>query len=132
MPRIIIAKIGLDGHDVGAQLIAKSLSNAGMEVIYTGVRQTPEMVAKIALQEDADLVGISILSGAHMYLVPALIEELKDKETWPIPLVVGGVISRDDGKKLKEMGVTEIFTSETSVSEIVDSISTFCKVNSIL
>jgi methylmalonyl-CoA mutase C-terminal domain/subunit len=118
--RVVIAKPGLDGHDRGAKIIARALRDAGMEVIYTGLHQTPEQIVETALQEDADAVGISILSGAHMTLVPMILEGLRDHGLDDVLVVVGGTIPRDDVVALKEQGVAEIFTPGAPVSEIVD------------
>ncbi len=117
--RVVVAKPGLDGHDRGAKVIARTLRDAGMEVIYTGLHQTPEQVAVTAVQEDADVVGLSILSGAHMTLVPRVKELLTEKGMDDIALVVGGTIPADDIPKLKKIGVSEVFTPGTSTQEIV-------------
>ncbi|HEU4846639.1 MAG TPA: cobalamin B12-binding domain-containing protein, partial [Rubrobacteraceae bacterium] len=111
--RVVVAKVGLDGHDRGAKIIARALRDAGMEVIYTGLHQTPEQVVETAIQEDADAIGISILSGAHMTLIPRIIELLKENEAEDILVFCGGTIPNDDIKRLKEMGVGEIFTPGT-------------------
>ena len=118
--RVVIAKPGLDGHDRGAKIIARALRDAGMEVIYTGLHQTPEQIVETALQEDADAVGISILSGAHMTLVPRILEGLRREGLDDVLVVVGGTIPRDDVAALKEQGVAEVFTPGAPVSEIVD------------
>ena len=120
--RVVVAKPGLDGHDRGAKVIARTLRDAGMEVIYTGLHQTPEQVAETAVQEDADVVGLSILSGAHMTLVPRVKELLTEKGVDDIALVVGGTIPADDIPKLKKIGVSEVFTPGTSTKEIVSFI----------
>src|SRR5512145_1908419 len=121
--RVVIAKPGLDGHDRGAKVIARALRDAGMEVIYTGLRQTPEQVAQAALQEDADVIGLSILSGAHMVLVPRLLELLKEKGIADrVKLVVGGIIPDADIVALKKSGVAEVFQPGASTHEIVDFI----------
>jgi methylmalonyl-CoA mutase C-terminal domain/subunit len=120
--RVVIAKPGLDGHDRGAKIIARALRDAGMEVIYTGLHQTPEQIVETAVQEDADAVGISILSGAHMTLVPKIVEGLRGNELDDVLVVVGGTIPRDDVAALKELGVAEVFTPGAPVSEIVDFI----------
>ena len=117
---MVIAKPGLDGHDRGAKIIARALRDAGMEVIYTGLHQTPEQIVETALQEDADAVGISILSGAHMTLVPKILDGLRDNGLDEVLVVVGGTIPRDDVVALKEQGVAEIFTPGAPVAEIVD------------
>jgi methylmalonyl-CoA mutase cobalamin-binding domain/chain len=118
--RVVIAKPGLDGHDRGAKIIARALRDAGMEVIYTGLHQTPEQIVETAIQEDADAVGISILSGAHMTLVPKILSGLRDNGVEDILVVVGGTIPKDDVTTLKEQGVAEVFTPGAPVSEIVD------------
>ncbi|MGH3041932.1 MAG: cobalamin B12-binding domain-containing protein [Gaiellaceae bacterium] len=118
--RVVIAKPGLDGHDRGAKIIARALRDSGMEVIYTGLHQTPEQIVETAIQEDADAVGISILSGAHMTLVPRILEGLKENGVEDVLVVVGGTIPREDVVALKEQGVAEIFTPGAPVSDIVD------------
>ncbi len=118
--RVVVAKPGLDGHDRGAKIIARALRDAGMEVIYTGLHQTPEQIVETAIQEDADAVGISILSGAHMTLVPKILELLKDQGAEDVLVVVGGTIPGDDVTELKQQGVAEVFTPGASTSEIVD------------
>jgi methylmalonyl-CoA mutase C-terminal domain/subunit len=118
--RVVIAKPGLDGHDRGAKIIARALRDAGMEVIYTGLHQTPEQIVETAIQEDADAVGISILSGAHMTLVPKILEGLKSNDLDDVVVVVGGTIPKPDVEELKRQGVAEVFTPGTPVSEIVD------------
>jgi methylmalonyl-CoA mutase C-terminal domain/subunit len=118
--RVVIAKPGLDGHDRGAKIIARALRDAGMEVIYTGLHQTPEQIVETAIQEDAHAVGISILSGAHMTLVPRILEGLRENGADDVLVVVGGTIPRADAAALKEAGVAEIFTPGAPVSEIVD------------
>ena len=118
--RVVIAKPGLDGHDRGAKIIARALRDAGMEVIYTGLHQTPEQIAETAIQEDADAVGISILSGAHMTLVPRILELLRADGAEDVLVVVGGTIPADDVVALKEQGVAEVFTPGAPTSEIVD------------
>ncbi|HEX2233020.1 MAG TPA: cobalamin B12-binding domain-containing protein [Thermoleophilaceae bacterium] len=120
--RVVVAKPGLDGHDRGAKIIARALRDAGMEVIYTGLHQTPEQIVETVIQEDADAVGLSILSGAHMTLVPRIAERLKEQGADDVVLVVGGTIPNDDIPELKELGVSEIFTPGASVQEIVDFI----------
>jgi methylmalonyl-CoA mutase C-terminal domain/subunit len=121
-PRILIAKPGLDGHDRGAKVIARTLRDAGMEVIYTGLRQTPETIVAAALQEDVDAIGLSILSGAHMTLVPRVISLLRENEMAEIPLFLGGIIPQEDIPALEQMGVVAIFGPGTSLSEISDTI----------
>jgi methylmalonyl-CoA mutase C-terminal domain/subunit len=118
--RVVIAKPGLDGHDRGAKIIARALRDAGMEVIYTGLHQTPEQIVETAIQEDADAVGISILSGAHMTLVPRILEGFKENGVEDVLVVVGGTIPRPDVEELKRQGVAAIFTPGAPVSEIVD------------
>jgi len=122
--RVIIAKPGLDGHDRGAKVIARALRDAGMEVIYTGLRQTPEQIASAALQEDADVIGLSILSGAHNHIAPKLMQLLKDKQLDDVLVVIGGIIPDVDIPKLKEIGVRGIFLPGTPMQEIIDFIST--------
>jgi methylmalonyl-CoA mutase C-terminal domain/subunit len=118
--RVVIAKPGLDGHDRGAKIIARALRDAGMEVIYTGLHQTPEQIVETALQEDADAVGISILSGAHMTLVPKILEGLRAEGLENVLVVVGGTIPKPDIEALKAQGVAEIFTPGAPVSDIVE------------
>jgi methylmalonyl-CoA mutase C-terminal domain/subunit len=118
--RVVVAKPGLDGHDRGAKIIARALRDAGMEVIYTGLHQTPEQIVETVLQEDADAVGLSILSGAHMTLVPRIAALLKDQGAEDVVLVVGGTIPAEDIPELKELGVAEIFTPGSPVQGIVD------------
>jgi len=118
--RILISKVGLDGHDVGAKLVAKALRDAGMEVVYAGLRRTPEEIVNIAIQEDVDAIGISILSGAHMTFFPLILNLLKEKEASEIMLFGGGVIPLSDVKELKRLGVRELFRAGTNTSEIID------------
>src|SRR5438034_7385869 len=118
--RVVVAKPGLDGHDRGAKIIARALRDAGMEVIYTGLHQTPEQIVETVIQEDADAVGISILSGAHMTLVPRILELLRGQGADDVIVVVGGTIPTDDIVELKQQGVAEIFTPGAPTSEIVD------------
>jgi methylmalonyl-CoA mutase C-terminal domain/subunit len=120
--RVVVAKPGLDGHDRGAKIIARALRDAGMEVIYTGLHQTPEQIVETAIQEDADAVGVSILSGAHMTLVPRIVDLLKREGADDVVVVVGGTIPTDDIPELKRLGVAEIFTPGASVQQIVDFI----------
>ena len=120
--RVVVAKPGLDGHDRGAKIIARALRDAGMEVIYTGLHQTPEQIAATAIQEDADAVGLSILSGAHMTLVPRVVDLLKEQGAEDVLVVVGGTIPHEDIAELKEGGVNEVFTPGASTQEIVDYI----------
>jgi methylmalonyl-CoA mutase C-terminal domain/subunit len=117
--RILVAKPGLDGHDRGAKIIARALRDAGMEVIYTGLHQTPEMIASAAVQEDVDAVGLSIMSGAHMTLFPAVIDLLREKGAGDIGVFGGGIIPDDDIPRLKKLGVAEIFTPGSSTQDIV-------------
>ncbi|MEW6507271.1 MAG: cobalamin B12-binding domain-containing protein [Bacteroidota bacterium] len=118
--RVLVAKAGLDGHDRGAKVVAASLRDAGMEVIYTGLRQTPEMIVEAAIQEDVNAIGISILSGAHMTIFPRILNLMKEKKVDDILLFGGGIIPEDDLNKLKEMGVGELFTPGTSTTDIVN------------
>ena len=120
---MIIAKPGLDGHDRGAKVIARALRDAGMEVIYTGLRQSPEQIVSAALQEDADVIGLSILSGAHNYIVPRLMELLKEKGLDDVLVVIGGIIPDVDAPKLKAMGVEGVFPPGTTMQSIVDFIN---------
>jgi methylmalonyl-CoA mutase C-terminal domain/subunit len=120
--RVVIAKPGLDGHDRGAKIIARALRDAGMEVIYTGLHQTPEQIVETAVQEDADAVGISILSGAHMTLIPRILDLLRENEIEDVLVVVGGTIPREDADELRELGVAEIFTPGAPTGEIVEFI----------
>ena len=120
--RVVVAKPGLDGHDRGAKIIARALRDAGMEVIYTGLHQTPEQIVETALQEDADAVGISILSGAHMTLVPKIVDLLNEQDAGDILVVVGGTIPNQDIPELKEKGVAEVFTPGAPTQAIVDFI----------
>ena len=120
--RVVIAKPGLDGHDRGAKVIARALRDAGMEVIYTGLRQTPEMIASAALQEDADVIGLSILSGAHNHIAPRLMDLLKSKGLDDVLVVIGGIIPDVDIPKLKEIGVKGIFLPGTPMQQIIEFI----------
>lgn len=122
--RVLVAKVGLDGHDRGAKVIASALKDAGMEVIYTGLRQTPEMVVNAALQEDVDVIGVSILSGAHMTVFPALLSLLKEKDLGHILLTGGGIIPEDDMETLRKMGVGELFNPGTPTQAIASYIKT--------
>jgi methylmalonyl-CoA mutase C-terminal domain/subunit len=121
--RVVIAKPGLDGHDRGAKVIARALRDAGMEVIYTGLRQTPEQIAAAALQEDADVIGLSILSGAHMHVCPRLMELLREKGLDDVLVLVGGIIPDVDIPRLKEMGVKGIFLPGSPMQHIIDYIN---------
>jgi methylmalonyl-CoA mutase C-terminal domain/subunit len=117
--RILVAKAGLDGHDRGAKIIARALRDAGFEVIYTGLHQTPEMIAEAAVQEDVDAVGLSILSGAHMTLFPAVMAALKERGAEDIAVFGGGIVPQDDVAQLKKAGVMEVFTPGVSTQDIV-------------
>jgi methylmalonyl-CoA mutase C-terminal domain/subunit len=117
--RVVVAKVGLDGHDRGAKVIARALRDGGMEVIYTGLHQTPEEIVEAAIQEDADAIGISILSGAHMTLVPRIVELLRENEAGDVLVVVGGTIPPDDVAELKAGGVAEVYTPGAATREIV-------------
>ena len=117
--RVLVAKPGLDGHDRGAKVIARALRDAGMEVIYTGLRQTPEMIAAAALQEDVDAVGVSILSGAHNTLCPRIIQLLRERGMDDVLILVGGIVPQEDIPRLKEQGVSEVFLPGTSTEAIV-------------
>jgi methylmalonyl-CoA mutase C-terminal domain/subunit len=121
--RVVVAKPGLDGHDRGAKIIARALRDAGMEVIYTGLHQTPEQIAETVLQEDADAVGLSILSGAHMTLVPRVVSLLKEQGAEDVVVTVGGTIPADDVPELKSLGVAEVFTPGSSTQSIIDFIT---------
>jgi methylmalonyl-CoA mutase, C-terminal domain len=120
--RVVVAKPGLDGHDRGAKIIARALRDAGMEVIYTGLHQTPEQIVETVLQEDADAVGLSILSGAHMTLVPRIMELLTEQEAGDVLVTVGGTIPADDIPELKKAGVAEVFTPGAPTSDIIEFI----------
>ena len=120
--RVVVAKPGLDGHDRGAKIIARALRDAGMEVIYTGLHQTPEQIAETVIQEDAHAVGLSILSGAHMTLVPRVVDLLKQQGAEDVVVTVGGTIPAEDVAELKKLGVSEVFTPGASTQEIVDYI----------
>lgn len=121
--RVVIAKPGLDGHDRGAKVIARALRDAGMEVIYTGLRQTPEQIVSAALQEDADVIGLSILSGAHMHICPRVIELLRQQGLTDVLVVLGGIIPDADIPRLNEIGIRGIFPPGTAMQEIVDFIN---------
>src|SRR5215216_2754373 len=120
--RVVVAKPGLDGHDRGAKIIARALRDAGMEVIYTGLHQTPEQIVETVLQEDADAVGLSILSGAHMTLVPRVIELLREQDAGDVVVTVGGTIPNQDIEELKGLGVAEVFTPGAPTSDIIEFI----------
>jgi methylmalonyl-CoA mutase C-terminal domain/subunit len=120
--RVVVAKPGLDGHDRGAKIIARALRDAGMEVIYTGLHQTPEQIVETVLQEDADAVGLSILSGAHMTLVPRVVQLLREQDAGDVVVTVGGTIPSQDIPELKELGVAEVFTPGAPTQDIIDFI----------
>ncbi|HXV51772.1 MAG TPA: cobalamin B12-binding domain-containing protein [Solirubrobacterales bacterium] len=120
--RVVVAKPGLDGHDRGAKIIARALRDAGMEVIYTGLHQTPEQIAATVVQEDADAVGLSILSGAHMTLVPKVVRLLSEQDAGDVIVTVGGTIPADDIEELKSLGVAEVFTPGSPTDDIVEFI----------
>lgn len=122
--RVVIAKPGLDGHDRGAKIIARALRDAGMEVIYTGLHQTPQQIVETVIQEDAHAVGLSVLSGAHMTLVPKVMELLEQEDASDVLVVVGGTIPNDDANALRGLGVGEVYTAGQSVQEIVDFLET--------
>lgn len=123
--RVIVAKPGLDGHDRGAKVVARALRDAGMEVIYTGLRQTPEMIAEAALQEDVHAVGLSVLSGAHMALVPRIVELLKANGQENVGIFIGGIIPDEDVPRLREMGVAGVYGPGTRTDDIVQDIQAF-------
>lgn len=125
--RVLVAKAGLDGHDRGAKVIAAALRDAGMEVIYTGLRQTPEMIVEAALQEDVDVIGISILSGAHMTIFPKIKRLMDEKGLTDVLLTGGGIIPEEDIIELKKLGVGELFTPGTPTTAIADYIKSWCK-----
>ena len=120
--RVLVAKPGLDGHDRGAKVIARALRDAGMEVIYTGLRQTPEMIVNAALQEDVQVIGLSILSGAHNAIVPRVIELLREKNMMDVKVIVGGIVPDEDAAELKRLGVAEVFQPGASLEGIVNFI----------
>ncbi len=120
--RVLIAKPGLDGHDRGAKVVARALRDAGMEVIYTGLRQTPEMVVEAALQEDVDIIGLSILSGAHMVQASRILALMQDNDMQDVPMFIGGIIPNEDIPRLKEMGVAAVFGPGTTTAEIISCI----------
>lgn len=121
--RVVLAKPGLDGHDRGVKVVARALRDVGFEVIYLGLRQTPQMIVDAALQEDAQVIGLSILSGAHMTIVPAVMDELRKKKATDIMVLVGGIIPEDDIAKLKKAGVAAVFTPGTPLQQIVDTLT---------
>ncbi|MFE1774093.1 cobalamin B12-binding domain-containing protein [Streptomyces sp. NPDC059008] len=118
--RVVVAKPGLDGHDRGAKVVARALRDAGMEVIYTGLRQTPEQIVRTALEEGADAIGLSLLSGAHMELVPRILKLLVENDAANVPVFCGGIIPPEDARELVEMGVLRVFTSRDSLPEIIE------------
>ena len=120
--RVLVAKPGLDGHDRGAKVVARALRDAGMEAIYTGIRQTPEMIVEVALQEDVDVIGLSSLSGAHMELFTEVVEQLKQKGMENVLVIAGGIIPEEDVASLQQMGIKAIFGPGAPTSEIIDSI----------
>ena len=120
--RVLVAKPGLDGHDRGAKVIARALRDAGMEVVYTGLRQTPEMIVNAALQEDVQVIGLSILSGAHNAIVPRVMELLKEKDMTDVLVIVGGIIPDEDATELKRQGVAQVFQPGSPLGEIVEFI----------
>jgi len=124
--RVLVAKAGLDGHDRGAKVIAAALRDAGMEVIYTGLRQTPEMIVEAAIQEDVDVIGISILSGAHMTVFPRIMSLMKEKGVNDVLLTGGGIIPEGDLKELNNIGVGELFTPGTTTSSVIEFIKNWC------
>ena len=125
--RVLVAKPGLDGHDRGAKVIARALRDAGMEVIYTGLRQTPEMIVNASLQEDVQVIGLSILSGAHNAIVPRVMELLREKHMDDVLVIIGGIIPDEDAAKLKQLGVAAVFQPGASLEEIVDFIRSSVK-----
>ncbi len=127
--RVLVAKVGLDGHDRGAKVIANALKDAGMEVIYTGLRQTPEMVVRAAMQEDVDAIGVSILSGAHMTVFPAIIDQMKKQELHNVLLTGGGIIPEEDIQKLQAIGVGQLFPPGTNTNDIAAYIKKWTQEN---
>ncbi|NVB78982.1 MAG: cobalamin B12-binding domain-containing protein [Kofleriaceae bacterium] len=125
--RILVAKPGLDGHDRGAKVVARALADAGYEVVYTGLHQTPEMIAAAAVQEAVDAVGLSIMSGAHMTLFPAVMEALKTRGATDVVVFGGGIVPKDDLPKLEQMGVARIFTPGASTNEIIDWVENYLR-----
>jgi methylmalonyl-CoA mutase C-terminal domain/subunit len=122
IPRVVVAKVGLDGHDRGAKVVARALRDAGFEVIYTGLRRTPEEVVEIALQEDADVIAVSILSGAHMTLIPRILSLLKERNAEDILVIAGGTIPEDDAEALKQMGVRGVYPPGTLIEAFVQDL----------
>jgi methylmalonyl-CoA mutase C-terminal domain/subunit len=127
--RVLIAKPGLDGHDRGAKVIARALRDAGMEVIYTGLRQTPEMIVEAALQEDVDVIGLSILSGAHMALAPRILELMKENDLSDVKVIIGGIIPEEDVEPLRMMGISGVFGPGTAMDSIIKHIQESYKTN---
>ncbi len=125
--RILVAKPGLDGHDRGAKVVARALADAGYEVVYTGLHQTPEMIAAAAVQEAVDAVGLSIMSGAHMTLFPAVMEALKSRGAQDVVVFGGGIVPKDDLPKLEQIGVAKIFTPGASTNEIIDWVESYVR-----
>ena len=125
--RVLIAKPGLDGHDRGAKIVARALRDSGMEVIYAGLRQTPEEIVDSAIEEDVDLIGLSILSGAHMALFPKVIKLLKDRKASDIPVFAGGIIPDEDSRRLKKIGIKAVFGPGTSLEQIVTTARTIAR-----
>jgi len=123
--RVLIGKVGLDGHEVGARVVAKGLADAGIEVLYTGLRQRPENIVKAAIEEDVDIIGISILSGSHMDFIPEILRLLDHHQAKDIELIVGGIIPTEDIVELKKMGVAEVFLPETPLPDIVSFIKAY-------
>ncbi|GBC94065.1 Methylmalonyl-CoA mutase [bacterium HR15] len=122
IPRVVVAKVGLDGHDRGAKVVARALRDAGFEVIYTGLRRSPEEVVEIALQEDADVIAVSILSGAHMTLIPRILNLLKERNAEDILVIAGGTIPEDDAVQLKQMGVRGVYPPGTLIEEFINDL----------
>ena len=120
--RVLVAKPGLDGHDRGAKVVARGLRDAGMEVIYTGIRQTPEMIAEAALQEDVDVIGLSIHSGAHLDLFPRIVQALRDRGVIDTPIIAGGIIPPQDHAALRDLGITKVFGPGTPLTQIISAI----------
>ena len=127
--KVLIAKPGLDGHESGAKIIARALAEAGMEVVYTGIRKTPQMITTIAVQEDVDIVGLSILSGAHNELCEKIISAFREKGISDIPIIVGGIIPESDISKLKKLGIKEVFNPGTTTIEVVECVRKLVKLN---
>jgi methylmalonyl-CoA mutase C-terminal domain/subunit len=120
--KVLVAKPGLDGHDRGAKIVARALRDAGMEVVYTGLHQTPEMIVNAAVQEDVDVIGVSILSGAHMTVFPRIMDLLRERDVDDIVVIAGGVIQEDDVPKLKAIGVRDVFNAEATTQQLIDGI----------